>query len=185
MRLPLVRHGFPALDPTRPASEWGLDPRGIEGVEAMRDRGVLPPRACWVSSPERKARETALLLTTDPVHEDPALVEARRGASWIGEPAAFEAVVRASFADPPTPAAPGWEPLAVTATRVIAAVESWLARTTEPALVLVGHGTAWSIAVAHLTGTPPDLDAWSRLRMPDHCSLDLERRVIDQRWGAW
>ncbi len=30
-----------------------------------------------------------------------------------------------------------------------------------------GHGTAWTLLKAELTGRPPDLDAWARLRMPD------------------
>lgn len=34
-------------------------------------------------------------------------------------------------------------------------------------VVLVGHGTAWTVLVAALTGRPPDLDAWAALRMPD------------------
>ncbi|MEJ7596795.1 MAG: tRNA-dihydrouridine synthase [Kofleriaceae bacterium] len=107
-QLHLVRHGRPVIDPDRPAAEWGLDPRGTDGIEALRASGVLPAGACWVSSPEAKARETAQLLTKEQVNEDPALVEARRGTGWIGDKAAFERVVRVGFADPATPAAPRW-----------------------------------------------------------------------------
>jgi hypothetical protein len=34
-------------------------------------------------------------------------------------------------------------------------------------IALAGHGTAWTSLVAELNGTEPDLDAWSRLEMPD------------------
>jgi hypothetical protein len=32
---------------------------------------------------------------------------------------------------------------------------------------LVGHGTAWTLLVAALTGEPPDLARWESLAMPD------------------
>jgi broad specificity phosphatase PhoE len=34
-------------------------------------------------------------------------------------------------------------------------------------VVLVGHGMAWTLLHAVLTGQEPDLDAWARLALPD------------------
>lgn len=34
-------------------------------------------------------------------------------------------------------------------------------------MVLVGHGTAWTLLVAELTGSPADLARWDTLAMPD------------------
>ena len=34
-------------------------------------------------------------------------------------------------------------------------------------VVLVGHGTAWTLAVAALTGAAPDLERWRTMAMPD------------------
>ncbi len=34
-------------------------------------------------------------------------------------------------------------------------------------VVLVGHGTAWTLAAAALTGVAPDLDGWRSSSMPD------------------
>ena len=34
-------------------------------------------------------------------------------------------------------------------------------------VVLVGHGTAWTVLAAALTATEPDLDRWRALQMPD------------------
>jgi broad specificity phosphatase PhoE len=39
-------------------------------------------------------------------------------------------------------------------------------------LVLVGHGTAWILLAGELTGTPPDLERWTSLRMPDVIEVD-------------
>ena len=33
--------------------------------------------------------------------------------------------------------------------------------------MLVGHGTAWTLLVAGLTGSEPDLVRWESLGMPD------------------
>jgi 23S rRNA (adenine2503-C2)-methyltransferase len=59
---------------------------------------------------------------------------------------------------------PTWEPPTPTRDRVVAAVRR-LGSTHDGDLVLVGHGTAWTLLVAELTGRPPDLDAWERLAM--------------------
>ena len=34
-------------------------------------------------------------------------------------------------------------------------------------VVLVGHGTAWTLVRSALPGEAPDLDAWARLSLPD------------------
>jgi hypothetical protein len=34
-------------------------------------------------------------------------------------------------------------------------------------VVLVGHGTAWTLLASELTGRPPDLARWAALRLPD------------------
>jgi hypothetical protein len=39
-------------------------------------------------------------------------------------------------------------------------------------VVLVGHGTAWTLVVAELTGHRPDLDRWRALAMPDLIVVD-------------
>ena len=62
-RLYLVRHGAPAIQPNRPASQWQLAPTGFRAVAALRHSGRLPDKAAWFSSPEPKAIGTARLLT--------------------------------------------------------------------------------------------------------------------------
>jgi broad specificity phosphatase PhoE len=166
MTLHLVRHGRPLLDPDRPAALWDLDPDGLEEVDALRASGRLPQDAVWCSSPEPKARQTAARLTGAPVAVVDALAEQRRDAGRLGTSEEFRAAVRLAFAAPERAAVPGWEPLAVTRDRVVPAVRHLL-RTYDGPLVLVGHGTAWTVVVAALTGRPPDLAAWEGLRTPD------------------
>jgi broad specificity phosphatase PhoE len=96
--------------------------------------------------------------------------------------------VLASFSEPHVAAAVGWEPLDVTRARVRLAAQDAVARADRP-VVLVGHGTAFTLLVADLTGQPPDLDGWSALSMPDHCVLSVDPEVgraeIATPWGAW
>jgi broad specificity phosphatase PhoE len=177
-RLHLVRHGRPVIEPTRPPDQWRLDPDGLADVDRLRHSGALPAKAHWFSSPERKALETARRLTDGVLSGAdltvlPALAEQRRGAHWFDDMAGFRLAVRRAFAEPEVSAAPTWEPLAVTRDRLLPAVRALLVDHPDDEIVLAGHGTAWTLLVSELTGTPPDLDAWERLRMPDHWVVDL------------
>lgn len=164
--LHLVRHGRPAVVPGTPAAAWDLDPAGYDDVWALRASGRLPVRAAWLSSPEPKALQTAQLLTDADVGVLDDLREHERSGEWVED---FPAAVRRAFAAPEQPAVAGWEPLAVCRARVVAAVRRVLDvhAGTGDDVVLVGHGTAWTLVVAELTGRPPDLERWASLAMPD------------------
>lgn len=159
----VVRHGRPLIDRTRPAHEWRLDPAYADDVRGLRAR--LPTHAAWFSSPEPKALATAQLLTDEPVEVVADLREHERHTTeWIDD---FESVVRRAFDRPELSAAAGWEPLADTRRRVVRAVEGILDQHPRHDVVLVGHGTAWTLLRAAVTGAPPDLAWWTRLSMPD------------------
>jgi broad specificity phosphatase PhoE len=161
----LVRHGRPLVDRERPAHEWELDPARYDDIWALRTSGRLPTAAAWYSSPEPKALATAELLTDGEVGVVDALREqVRRSAEWVDD---FSDAVRRAFAVPDAVAVPGWEPLARCRDRVCAAVDAILAAHGDEDLVLVGHGTAWTLVVAQLTAARPDLDLWRALAMPD------------------
>jgi broad specificity phosphatase PhoE len=165
--LHLVRHGRPLIERARPAHEWELDPAYAEDVRALRAR--LPQHAAWFSSPEPKALATARLLTDEPVEVVEDLREhERRTTDWVED---FGAVVRRAFEHPEVPAYDGWEPLVVTRERVVTAVEGILDQHPGHDVVLVGHGTAWTLLRSELSGEPPDLDWWTDLSMPDVASL--------------
>ncbi|HEY3531068.1 MAG TPA: histidine phosphatase family protein [Nocardioides sp.] len=159
----LVRHGRPVVDPSRPAHEWELDPAYADDVRVLRRR--LPAHADWFSSPEPKAIGTARLLTDGPVEVVADLREHERlTADWIDD---FETVVRRAFDHPDHPAYDGWAALADTRRRVVSAVAGILDQHRRRDVVLVGHGTAWTLLRSALLGEPPDLDWWARLAMPD------------------
>jgi broad specificity phosphatase PhoE len=161
----LVRHGRPVAEPDRPPHDWELDPAGYDDVWALRTSGRLPRHAAWFSSPEPKALGTAELLTDGEVGVVDALREHIRDSSeWIED---FPAAVRRAFAVPDAVAVPGWESVTACRNRVCAAVDGILAEQGGGDVVLVGHGTAWTLVAAHLTDARPDLDRWARLRLPD------------------
>ena len=168
--LHLVRHGRPMMVPGVPAAEWDLDPAAYDDVWALRSSGRIPARAAWLSSPEPKAIQTAGLLTDGEVGVVPDLREHERSGEWVDD---SPAAVRRAFAEPDVPAVDGWEPLATCRDRVTRAVRLVLAQHPGDDVVLSGHGTAWTLVVADLTGQAPDLDRWAALAMPDVISLDV------------
>lgn len=182
--LHLVRHARSAQTPSLPSWEWPLTADANDGAAWLRAAGVLPPDALWVSSSETKASATAALLTPSVVDLDDALREAHRDPAWLdgGE---FERLVLRSFAEPAVSVRAGWEPLAQTTTRVVEAARGALDRAGERDVVLVGHGTAWTMLVAGLTDSPPDVEAWQAMRMPDHCALAWPPDGVVASWGSW
>lgn len=168
--LHLVRHGRPLVDRTRPAHTWELDPATYDDVWALRESGRLPARAVWFTSPEPKAIGTAQLLTDGEVGVLDGLREhVRESAEWVED---FDDAVRRAFAVPDAVAVPGWEPLSTCRDRVVRTVEGVLAAHRDEEVVLVGHGTAWTLVAAALTGTEPDVDRWQALGMPDLITVD-------------
>ncbi|CAM3606456.1 histidine phosphatase family protein [Nocardioides zeicaulis] len=164
MTLHLVRHGRPLVVPGVPAAEWDLDPAAYDDVWALRASGRLPARAAWFSSAEPKAQQTAELLTDAGFGVLPDLGEHVRSAEWVED---LDGAVRRAFASPDEPALPGWEPLSSCRDRVVPAVRRVLEVHGDDDVVLVGHGTAWTLVVADLTGEAPDVDRWAGLAMPD------------------
>lgn len=150
----------------------------------LRAAGVLPPDARWRSSPEPKAHQTAGRLRGGPVELVDDLAEQRRGPTWWPDPADFAAVVRRSVRHPDVPAVAGWETSSATRRRVGSAVRALLRAPGD--LVLVGHGTAWTLLVADLTGQEPDLAAWQAMAMPDVCVLEVSgaAAVVRAPWGS-
>src|SRR6478735_4555826 len=164
MRLHLVRHGRPIIEPGLLPSAWELDPAHFDDIWALRESGRLPNGATWFCSPEPKAVATAQLLTEAEVGIVEGLREqVRDTGDWIDD---LETVVRRAFADPDRSAHPGWEPLVRTRDRVLTAARALVETHAGGDLVLIGHGTAWTALAAALTGTAPDLDRWASLGMP-------------------
>jgi broad specificity phosphatase PhoE len=168
-RLVLVRHGRPATDPAVPPSRWELAREAADEIRAIAPVG--DPSAAWYSSPEPKALATAAILGPDHVEVVADLREAERTAAWFDDAQDFRAAVRRWFQHPDEPGRSGWETPASCRDRVTAAVRGLL--NPSRATVLVGHGTAWTLLVAELTGDAPDLDAWAAMPLPAVAELDV------------
>jgi broad specificity phosphatase PhoE len=181
--LHLVRHAHSAQDPTLPSWEWSLAEGAETGTERLRASGALPANALWVSSTETKALATARLLTAADLLQEDDLREARRDPAWLPLEE-FHRLVLRSFAEPDRSVREGWEPLSVTQARVVTSAHAAMGRSDGRDVVLVGHGTAWTMLVAALTEEPPDIEAWEAMRMPDHCALEWPHRIA-KPWGSW
>ncbi|MFD7025519.1 histidine phosphatase family protein [Promicromonospora sukumoe] len=170
MVLYLVRHGRPIINPEVPASTWVLDPQYEHQVTDLAGRAPWPADALWFTSPEPKARRTALLLAGQevPVVED-LREHDRTGNGWVPN---FADVVREAFAAPHAEVRPGWEPISRTRSRVVEAARQIVAEHPGRDVVLVGHGTAWTLLAAELTATEPDLERWRSLAMPDVITIE-------------
>jgi broad specificity phosphatase PhoE len=186
--LHLVRHGRVVPD-AGPASGWTLHPEAAAGIAELCRSGVLPASATWFSSPESKAIQTARALTDRTIHPVDGLREMSRPAErWRGGDG-WHSVVRRSIDVPDHPALPGWETGRATTERVVGAVRQIRESCPDDDVVLVGHGTAWTLLVSALTRRPPDFEAWTRLRMPDHCVLSVDNDTTSATllgaWGEW
>lgn len=184
--LHLIRHGKSAPD-AGPAERWELAFDAGEQLVALRDSGVLPNQARWFCSPEPKALATARALTDGGVGIVDGLREMIRPAeSWRGAEE-WGAIVRASMTELDAPALPGWETGRATTERVTGVVGRIREACPDEELVLAGHGTAWTLLVAALTLRAPDVEAWQRLRMPDHCVLEFsgDAASMVSPWGSW
>lgn len=144
---------------------------------------MLPNDAAWFVSPEPKAIQTADLLGPESYEVVEDLREQQRTAGLVED---FEHRVVTGMLEPELPAVLGWEPAAVTRERVVVAVRSITVRSMlrgHDDVVLVGHGTAWTLLVAALTDARPDTDAWTAMMTPDHCAIDGAE--VASPWGAW
>ena len=203
MRLHLVRHGRPAVDPTSPASTWPLDPSGFAEIDRLLAAGVLPANeAVWFSSTEPKAVQTAARLTSSRVPALDELREADRPADWL-DAETFAAAVATSLERPAEVVRDGWE----TSDSVRARVFGALRGDRGSACSVRGGGRRRPRGPRHRLDrpgrcpharAPADIAAWRGLHMPDHCVLDLELEQDDtwstprpasgrvaRPWGSW
>lgn len=112
----------------------------------------------------------------------PRLREAARN-SFIKDQTAFADAVSAGLKHPATAALPGWEPLERTRQRV-ADTAADIVSSSPGDVVLVGHGTAWTLLIHHLVDEPLPQDL-PPMTMPDLLILDLSTRTVVDRWGDW
>lgn len=172
MVLHLIRHGRPVVVPGTPAPRWELDPAHERDIAERAPRGTWSDDAAWFTSPEPKAARTAFLLAGRNVDVIDDLREHDRGeGAWVKD---FQGAMAEAFAQPDSAARFGWETLSETRGRVVEAVREIVAACPGRDVVLVGHGTAWTLLAAELTGTEPDLERWRTLAMPGVIVVEID-----------
>jgi broad specificity phosphatase PhoE len=151
-----ITHPQVLIDPAVPVPDWGLSERG-------RERAVLAASSDWsrqigrfVASTERKAIETADILSAGrlSIETDHAMGENDRSATGFLRPDAFEEAADWFFAHPEQ-SFRGWERAVDAQARIVSAVERALVDH-DPAIPIafVGHGGVGTLLKCHLKGKP-------------------------------
>ena len=174
-----VRHAMAVLDESVHPTEWRLDATGRAAAATLAQTlEVGDGIGALVTSSEPKALETAEAIGERwhvAVRADDRLREAVR--PWIGP--GYRAMAHHYLRGEPYD---GWEPHAEVAARTSAAVEDAVAAANGGPVVVVSHGLALCLHLAHRLGDGFDPDLfWSCLAFPDAWALgpgDLLHRPL-------
>ncbi len=151
-----ITHPDVVVDPARPVPEWHLSLRGIHRARMMLDRPWVAALRSLFSSGERKALDTAAILSAATgldVTVLEALHENDRSASGYLPGPAFEAMADAFFAQPEE-SVRGWERAADAQARIVAAVEQVLALAPPGDVAIIAHGAVGALLLCRLKGVP-------------------------------
>jgi broad specificity phosphatase PhoE len=172
----LIRHAEPLTALETPGAEWPLTEKGRKDASELGTRLAGRSGSAFVlTSPERRARETAALAFPSVVADNrdqlrevrkPWYASANEHASAVPKYLKGEGLV-------------GWERRADVISR-IAQLKSDFG--SSDSIVLVSHGLLLTTWLDHEIGLNDPLSFWSDLRMPDAWELNLEdkslRRVL-------
>jgi broad specificity phosphatase PhoE len=163
----LIRHSQSQTDSTRPASQWPLTEEGRRRCGPLADRLAAYAPSAIVTSHERKAIETGVLLAArlgmqatlaEGLHE-----HQREHVGWLPHPE-FEQAVAAFFARP-NELVFGEETAGQAGARFEAAARDVIAAHPGQTVALVTHGTVMTLFVAAQAGLAA-LPFWNSLGMP-------------------
>jgi broad specificity phosphatase PhoE len=161
-RVRYLTHPQVEIDPAIPLPEWSLSAVGRDRVTALPAAGWLSGTSQIFASAERKAIETAEILSAAldlSIQVREAVHENDRSATGFLPPAEFDVVVDAFFANPTT-SVRGWEPAVDAQARIVREMEAVLDRTPRGDVLIVGHGCRHFVAQP-LPQTPHRQDARS------------------------
>lgn len=137
-----LTHPQVRIDPAVPVPDWSLSEPGRERVEALARTVWIRRFRRIVTSAERKAQETATILsagTGAPVLCVEAAHENDRSATGFLPPPEFEAVADAFFAAPDQ-SIRGWERAVDAQARIVGVVQQVLATDPDVPTLFIGHG---------------------------------------------
>ena len=185
-RLIFITHPEVVVDPDRAITDWGLSDSGRQRTEAFASSGSLENVSAFWSSPERKAYETAEILTNARdlgIEIDPRLAENDRSATGFLPPDRFEAVANAFFENP-NQSVHGWERAKDAQERIASATRDILADHHLGDLAIVSHGAVGTLLLCHLRGVPisrafdqPSQGHWWSAELPTLLPIHGWRRM--------
>ena len=186
MILLLAKHSQPVVDSTAPSNTWRLSTAGRRRAIALAAsvRRLRPTKV--LSSPERKALETAQIVAASlrlAVEASDGLREQERPSlPFSGTPDDFERSIEAAFARPGE-AIYGGESVDTARLRFAEVVERLRAAFPGETPLIVSHGTVLAAFAAHVTGQPA-FALWRGLDLPCWLALDLDASAIVESWRA-
>ena len=142
-----LTHPQVTVDPAIAVPDWGLSDVGRERARAFAHAPCLAETRAIVTSKERKAIETAEILSEIlelPVTELDDMHENDRSSTGFLPEAEFEAMADRFFAQPDI-SADGWERAIDAQARILHAVEKVLAGHGDGDLLMVGHGAVGTL----------------------------------------
>ena len=166
----LARHAEPQRDPAAPPRDWPLTERGEEGALRMAELWRPLGIDLVVSSIERKAKETAMIVSDRLAvmfHTGHDLHEHER--PYVEDPEEFRRTLRAFFDDERAHRA--------VERRFTAGVDAIVKVNRGQRLAIVAHGTVLALHLASRYG----LDAWrtwQRLGMPAYAVVELRTKTV-------
>jgi broad specificity phosphatase PhoE len=171
----LVRHAEPQMAAETPGAEWPLTENGRNDATVLGTS--LAGRftsAIVLTSPERRARETAALafpLVVVGVRDQLSEVKKPWYASADEHTNAVAKYLKGEVVE-------GWERHEDLFSRIAQLMKSDF-RSSE-SLVLVSHGLLLTTWLDHEIGLNDPLSFWSNLRMPDAWVADFEDRSLER-----
>lgn len=180
MRLILVKHSLPEIDPRIPAAQWTLSEEGRRRARLLA-AALAPYRVEEIiSSQEPKAEETARIaagILAVPVRAHPGLHEHLRQTVRFMEKEQFEAHVRRFFSHPQELVF-GEETASLAASRFSRALNEALKGSTADSTAVIAHGTVISLYVSQICAVDA-FDLWKCLGLPSCVILSLPERRIE------
>jgi broad specificity phosphatase PhoE len=149
-----ITHPEVVLDENLPPTRWHLSPRGRDRSSAFALSDAMRSIRLMIVSPETKTMEMAELLAASGAERITGadFHENERPVTGLLPPDEFEARMNALYAEP-LASAGGWEPLAATTERIVAATRDAARRHADSApLAFIGHGTVGTALKCALAG---------------------------------
>lgn len=148
-----LTHPEVVIDPLIPVPQWRLSETGRGRAKIAARSGWLRETTRIISSAERKAIETAEIISQHlgvEMEIREATHENDRSATGVLSQAEFEATADRFFAQPMT-SVRGWERAIDAQTRIVREVETVLARDRAGDVLFVGHGGVGTLLFCHFS----------------------------------